>query len=587
MLRANTMPIDIPPDHRPPALMAPFSQVISQAEAENVSAAAWLDLHRDRTFQRFCESHGATTDSLVAHPDGTFSLQGQVSQGVLVQFFRPFDAGGNLVPPFSSMADALRWKASLDILLRHAYALDRDVGRDAIGISRMNGIGVMDMLEKAGPLTTHTATMASAFKFLDVFSALYRGDGMAGHGIDPSLFSTRFHGDGDLRYLAGWMTGLPAGELSAAATFKALGKLASMVWRTYAADVLLPEEDSIEARDRFIDSMRMVVTLRAASDGIHAANGTVDFTAAALYWLARDAARMMPLPTWATHEQATVPEASGVVPIPKSHEQPVVSTGDRHMPGENVSTTGRMDVHEQEKQGVAEAGEPGEVAPMVAPMVASVATFGGAVLVLGAGFKSGLTVAQKAAVVSIGNAASLAGATMLAVVVPGVGHALGVAGSSALLFSSVADYLVSAGIAPGLAKSAAVVEVMGMYILIGLSAGQTVEALLALAQNPGWREALRLTASVLATVGTVSASAPAADKADQFNIDDVRYGFFNEHPELPDRLGHSGNGVVLISQGVLQATDDTVLRRDGDRSAWDIFLSWYDPSGVPRRTKSH
>ena len=583
MFRANTMPIDIPPDHRPPALMAPFSQVISQVEAENVSAAAWLDLHRDTAFRRFCETHGATPDSLVAHPDGTFSLQGQVSQGILVQFFRPFDAGGNLAPPFSSMADALRWEASLDILLRHAYALARDVGRDAIGISRMNGIGVMDMLGKAGPLTTHTATMASAFKFLDVFSALNRGEGMAGRSIDPSSFSTRFHGDGDLRYLSGWMTGLPAGELSAAATFKALGKLSSMVWRTYAADVLLPEDDSIEARDRFIDSMRMVVTLRAANDGIHAASGTVDFTAAALYWLARDAARMMPLPTWAANEQATVPEGSGVIPDPKSHDQPVVSTMDRHMPGGNVSLPGKMDVHEQEKQGVPEAGEPGGMAPTVA----SVATFGGAVLVLGAGFKSGLTVAQKAAVVSIGNAASLAGATMLAVVVPGVGHALGVAGSSALLFSSVADYLVSAGIAPGLAKSAAVVEVMGMYILVGLNAGQTAEALFALARNPGWREALRLAASVLATVGTASASAPAADKADQFNIDDVRYGFFNEHPGLPDRLGHSGNGVVLISQGVLQATDDTVSRRDSDRSAWDIFLSSYDPSGTPGRTMSH
>lgn len=561
--------------------MAPVSHAISLADAENAAAAAWLDLRRDKAFQRFCDTHGASPDSLVAHPDGTFSLQGEVSQGVLVQFFRPFEAGGKLAPPFSAMADAFFWRTSLDVLLRHAYALARDVGRDAVGISRMNGIEATDMLRKAGPTTTHDATMASAFKFLDVFSALYRGADGDARDADPSSFSTKFHRDGDLRYLAGWMTEVPTEDLSAAATFKALGLLASIVWRAYAADVLPPEDGTPEARLRFTESLRLSLTMRAADEGIHVASGTVDFAASLLYWRARDEARMRPLPVWPVSEPAV-----STLQRDQTNESKPAKPGAASIDNPSSPVMNTPSVRSQNKPETANRQEKTEiVSPW--PMVVKVATFSGAVVVLGAGVSTGLTAAQKAAVVTLGNAASLAGATVLAVVAPGVGHALGVIGSSGLLFSSIADYLVSAGIAPALAKSAAVVEVMGVYILVGLGVEQSIDALPALARHPGWREALRAVVNILATIGTVSAGAPAADKADRFNIEDARYGFFNEHPRMPDRLGHSGNGVVLLSQGVLQAAEGTVSKRDDGRSAWDIFLSSYDPSGIPYGVLSH
>lgn len=572
------MPLDLPLDHTPSAYVASQKQTVLQSDAENVAAAAWLDLRQDGAFKRFCRDYDSDPDSLTAHPDGSFSLQSPVPHGMLVTFFRPFGINGQLAVPFSEMADAFRWRPSLDVLLRHTYALNRDVGRDDIGVSRINGVEAMDMLLRAGPVATDAGARASAFKFLDVFSALYRGDEeQASPPVTLATFSHRFQADANLRYLAGWITSQPADTLPPRAALKAVGKLARMVQQAYVADLPLSTDESTQTREYFIDYVRRRVAPAAVADHIRVAPGTIDFAADVLYWTASDEARMRPLPLWPVQvpvpPETPYPFVDSRAPTPASVDNPA------------PIAPARSRVNDTE-HGIRHEGR--EHADVVSswPMVAKVTTFGGGVVVLSASVSTGLTAVQKAAVVSVGNAASLAGVSVLAIVAPGVGHTLGVVGTSGLLYASIADYLASAGVAPALAKSAAIVEVSGVYILVGVGLGDSTDALLALARNPGWREALRLSATILATIGTMSAGAPAADKADTFNVDDARYGFFSEHPDLSGRLGHSGNGVVLVSQGVLQTTDDTVSRRDGERSFWDIFLSSYDPSGTPRGTLS-
>ncbi|KAF1004547.1 MAG: hypothetical protein GAK28_03924 [Luteibacter sp.] len=592
----------------PPAIVALASRVeashITPVDAENVVAAAWLELRRDATFGRFCRRYHADPESLVAHPDGTFSLRSVDDDGITEIHFRPFDSQGRFTGPFALETDAAKWKSSLDILLSYTYALARDIGNDAVGISRMNGMLLDRMLERIDGEGVERTRTASVVRALELFASLYRNDdghvipgadiGGYRYAIDQDAFARRFDADHRMSYLTGWVTALPREEISSRVAMRVLGKLAGHLKSLYADDVMLPMSPDEEGKRWFVESMRSRVVSGAASRGVAIDGGTADFAANVLWCIhmddlaVRNALPSLPnvaIPTVGNSATSSFPSSS----VGSGASPSITYSPDTTFPPRSV---------ESDRPSSPVGKEPPAIDDGMAyrpwTMVVKVATVVGAVLVFGAGVVTALTASQKAAVVLLGNAAAAAGATLLAIMVPGVENVASAVGTSGLLYASAVDSLVANGVAPQLAKSAAMVEVSGVYILVGVGVAQSGEALEALKHHPGWRAALKAAASILATIGTAAAGTPAADKADQASIADPQYRFFNKHPDVPERLGHTGNGAVLVGVGVLHTVDeipgenetppdDNTAPEDESMSWWQVLLSFFDPSGLPSR----
>ncbi|KAG9591696.1 hypothetical protein KCV01_g11381, partial [Aureobasidium melanogenum] len=562
---------------------------LAMEDAENIAATAWLQWRSDKDFERFCADRHASPSTLTAYPNGTFSLSTQADGATTEWHFRPFYKDGRLLPPISLDQGTTRWTSHAAILLQYARHLNRPVDRHSVGISRINGLATDRMLEKTGPVTTDRERLLAAHGLLKVFASLYSPrpvPDLAGgpplqarFNFDLEKFARRFDANTGLRHLSAWVSGVPNDDISAMATLKILEKLAMIVTNGYAMPVDLQrsalDRDKAAFRRAFRHAAAEVARRNALS--IDAANA--DFAANALYAIRRQRMHMGPL-------NALPPTAPQDVPT--EEQAPAIS-----LPPPNPDT-GDMPAF-TERPLPRPASEPGTTSEDTQRWVrvAEIMTIHGTVLVFTAGSLTSLTASQKAAITALGSGIVAAGGTVLAVAIPAAGSVAGAAGSTAIFYGNIVDYLISRGVAPKLAKSAAVVEIGGVYVLVGVGTVQSGNALAAFAHHRSWRNALAAFGHVIATIGTLGAGAASADKADRYNIDDARYGFFVDHPELPGKLEHAGSGASVVGVGTLYAADNIPSTPDeaptdqGASSFWRAMAtlaSYWDPSGIPSAT---
>lgn len=574
-----------PVDNHPIPQTAPRSAPLplDMEDAENVAATAWLQWRGERDFERFCEDRHASATTLTAYPNGTFSIS-SVADGTTTEWhFRPFDDAGRLLPPLDLDQGTNRWKPHASILLQYARHLNRPIDRHSVGISRVNGLTVERILERTGPVNNAVDRIKAASSFLKVFSSIY------GQSIDPDSdgnlspqtrfnfdlekFSRRFETTIGLRDLGSWILGAKD-DMSALATLKIIDKLATVIAQAYATHVDLGEALSERQKPAFRRAFRQAVLEGSARDGIVIDATTADFAANALVVMHRLRLRMEPLGALPTPPAIKTPPEHGTpavssplpVPPPDADSTPFVDRPVPRPPSAQGTTT-----YQTERW----------------VRVAEIMTLHGTILVFTATTLATLTASQKAAIAALGSGIAAAGATVLAVVIPGAASAASAVGSTAIFYSNIVDYLISRGVAPQLAKSAAVIEIGGVYVLVGVGTVQSGQALSKLGHHPSWRNALSAVGHIIATLGTLGAGASSADKADKYNIEDARYGFFEKRPELPGKLEHAGSGASVVGVGTLYTADNIPSTPEEDPSdeeahsfwkAVTTLLSYWDPS---------
>ena len=565
----------------------PDPTALAMEEAENIAATAWLQWRSDKDFERFCAERLASPSTLTAYPNGTFSLSTHTDGTTTEWHFRPFDKDGRLLPPISFDHGAVRWTSHAAILLQYARYLNRPVDRHSVGVSRINGLATDRMLEKTGPVTTEHERLLAAHGLLKVFASLYSPrpvpDSAGGpplqarFNFDLEKFARRFEANAGLRHLSAWISSVPDDDVSAMATLKILEKLALVVTNGYAMPIDVERSVSGRNKTAFRRALRQAVAEVARRDGIPIDVATADFVANALYAIRQQRLRMgtldhLPAPlSPETPSEEEKPTTALPPPLmPGNSDTP--SFIERPLPRPPYATDTKIDSNPRWIR------------------VAEIMTIHGTILVFTAGSMTSLSASQKAAITALGSGIVAAGGTVLAVAIPAVGSVAGAAGSTAIFYGNIVDYLVSRGVAPHLAKSAAVIEISGVYVLVGLGTVQSGQALTRFARDPSWRNALAALGHIIATLGTVGAGAPSAEKADKYNIEDAKYGYFADNPELPGKLEHAGNGASVAAVGTLYTVDNIPLApgesgSDGDASpfwrAMATLASYWGPSGTP------